>query len=256
MEERFFRLVSSDESSAVQSDSKAGFGSGIMSDERIGRDNHRVMSDGLSSDNWLLSGCLQFAHDDSLLPIATPTRVNIERNHPFKPVRAHWKYAPREANPLAGQIEDLVAAGCLRALSLSWRPIDWKYSSDDTRPGGVDFLRADVIECSFVPSPALPTALIDARSRGIDTRPLREWVTRALDTRFDRIPRGDLEAMYRAVQAPMSTSDRRRRARELQAQGRRMELAIRIQQRVAQEDADDANARYEYHEARRRGEAL
>jgi hypothetical protein len=244
MEQRYTRLApSADDESAQLSATAPGSGSGICSDQRVGRDNMVVFSDGLSFTNILLSGSMQWAHDDSLLPIAVPKRVQVERDLPYKPVRIFWKYVSRDANPFAGQVEDLVAAGCLRALSLSWMPIKWEYSDD--RPGGVDFLAADAIEVSFVPSPALPTALIDAqRSRPIDTKPLYEWAQHALETRSYRaLPRPQLEAIARSARPRLSResdgrAERQRRARELIDKGLedRRRVARKIAARVRREN--------------------
>jgi hypothetical protein len=70
----------------------------------------------------------------------------------------------------------------------------------DDGSGGLVFTKADLLEISQVSVPALPSAL--ATARGINTRPLREWAERALDTgSCGSLERGQVEALYRAMPA-------------------------------------------------------
>ena len=152
--------------------------------------------------------------------------------------------------PFAGTIRDLVAGKWLRGLSMSWQPIKYRQLPDHS--GGLEFQQVDLLEVSVVPLPALASALADARSHGVDVRPLRSWASRALDTCVYRsAPRQVLEAIHRATssvttslpsRAPRDLGNstpwedpgseaRRQRARELVARGRRLDRVAEIQAR-------------------------
>jgi hypothetical protein len=101
-------------------------------------------------------------------------------------------------------------------------PLEWRFSKDKNRVGGVDFLKVDALEFSAVPVPALPTALVTARSAGIDTGPLYEWAEKVLDDRGQvLIPRAELETLRRAAKpggdrsTETAMATRRARAAEL-----------------------------------------
>ena len=76
-----------------------------------------------------------------------------------------------------------------------------------------------MLEISFVPIPALPSALIDAQARGIQLRPLGDWASRTLDVgKFRGLERPTLEGIYRACSGrtfhavPATTAERQERA--------------------------------------------
>jgi hypothetical protein len=94
----------------------------------------------------------------------------------------------------------MVKARYINAVSTSWQPLAWNFSRDKGRPGGVDFSKVDFLEVSQVPVPALPAALAEARSNGIDTTPMVQWAERLLDTGgMILVPRTELETLRRAA---------------------------------------------------------
>jgi hypothetical protein len=246
--DRFSRLApaAEEQEPAAQTDNTFRF---VFSNEKVGRDQHVVLNRGIQTANYLANPVCLWFHDDSQPPIGRGSNIDTSGVN----CRIDVTFVDRDVLPFAGTIRDLVAGKWLRALSMSWAPLEWQYSTDRNRPSGVDFSKVDLLEISVVPLPALPNALLDARSRGVNMRPLREWAERALDTTSRRIPRREVEAIFRAV-GP-TRSDRRRIAREHQARVRREDLAYRMQERIIQQDADDAEARFAHHEAVRRGEA-
>ena len=176
---------------------------GVFSNESVGRDNHIVLNRGIQYENFMADPVILWAHDDSQPPVGRATRIVIGADD----CRMAWKFVPREISPFAGMVRDLVAGKWLRALSMSWQPLEWKFSTDRSRPGGVDFLKVDMLETSIVPIPALPSALIDARSRGVDTRPLYEWAEKLLDKGdMTLVPRDELETLRRAAKMPARSS--------------------------------------------------
>lgn len=69
-------------------------------------------------------------------------------------------------NPNAEVALQMVKAGFLRTVSVGFRPLEARHSK--TRPGGVDFIRQELLELSLVPVPANPNAIIEqVRAAGI-----------------------------------------------------------------------------------------
>ncbi len=117
----------------------------------------------------------------------------------------------RELYPFADTVYQLARSGFLNAVSVSWDPIDWSFSQDRGRAGGIDFKRQELLEVSQVPVPAAPGALIAARSAGIDTAPMHEWLERALDTGgLQMLPRAEVEELRRAAKMPSLSKPKNR----------------------------------------------
>src|SRR5579862_5345364 len=231
--ERFTRLAPPDDSPAQTADNTFRF---VFSNQAVGRDGHVVLNRGIETANYLRNPVILFCHDDKAPPIGRGS--NIDTSGPS--ARIDVTFVPRDVLPFAGTIRDLVAGKWLRALSMSWQPLEWQYSQDRSRAGGIDFAKVDLLEVSVVPLPALPDALLDARAHGVNTEPLCDWAQRALDTRCHRgVTRPQLEAVYRAARMPVPLHRRRtpedraraerrarlERLREIHAQGERMSRA-------------------------------
>jgi len=146
----------------------------------------------------------------------------------------------------------LVKGGFLSATSVSWNPLEWKYSTDRSRPGGIDFLKQELLEVSQVPVPALPAALVEARRRGIDTQPLAEWASRLLDGRaIPEKQRGALENLRRQAIMPKRATGFKRPSPLEQQEERRLEIeALKfglrdIDRKLAEHDAELARRQIE-----------
>lgn len=167
-----------------------------LSDPSVGRDGHRIFANAWQLDNYGRNPVFLWAHDASQPPIGRMVDIGTVGDT----LRGTVQYADRDAYPFAGTIFDLVKGGYINAVSTSWMPLDWKYSTDKSRQGGIDFTRVDLLEVSQVPVPALPSALAEGRARGIDTRPIYDWAERLLDAGGSPvISRQGLEALRRAA---------------------------------------------------------
>lgn len=214
MMERFSRLAPSDQPAARTDTDTFRF---VFSNQAVGRDGHVVLNRGIQTANFLRNPVILWAHDDLQPPIGRGSNIDTGGTNCCMDVT----FIDRDVLPFAGTIRDLVAGSWLRALSMSWQPLEWQYSQDRSRAGGIDFTKVDLLEVSVVPLPALPDALMDARSRGINTRPLSEWAERALGTRsYHSVPRRQLEAISRA--ARMSPLVRRPQIPEARARAGRL----------------------------------
>jgi hypothetical protein len=169
----------------------------VFSNENVGRDGFIVRNSAINHKNFDRNPVVLFAHDDTQPPIGRGT--NIVTNRPNCTIDI--TFVPREVLPFAGTIRDLVAGKWLRAVSLSWQPIEYKRSTDPDI--AAIFTEVDMLECSIVPLPALPDALLDARSHGVDTAPLYQWAERLLDKGgMLMVPRDELEQLRRAAKMP------------------------------------------------------
>lgn len=171
----------------------------VLSDASVGRDNHVIAANAWDLKNFLRNPVMPWAHDTSQPPIAKWVDIGSRGDK----LIGTAEYADFETYPFADTIFRLVKGGFLSAVSTGWIPREWKFSSDKSRPGGVDFSKVELLECSQVPVPALPTALVTARSQGIDTGPIYEWAERMLDSSdLAVLPRTELELLRKEAKMP------------------------------------------------------
>lgn len=108
------------------------------------------------------------------------------------------EFASADVYDFADTVYRLVDGGFLKAVSVGFVPEEWAFSSDKDRPYGIDFKKQTLLEISVCPVPCNPNALSEARSLGVDTRPLVQWAERVLDTGDVMfLPRSELETLRR-----------------------------------------------------------
>jgi hypothetical protein len=164
----------------------------ILSDESVARDNHTISTAGWRLDNFRKNPVYLWSHDTSAPPIGRFLEIGPVGSQ----LRGTVKYAERDEYPFADTVFRLTKGGFINASSVSWLPIKWAYAADRSRPGGIDFSEQELLEASAVPVPALASALVGARAAGIDTQPIFDWATRALDLGgFATLPRRELETL-------------------------------------------------------------
>lgn len=174
----------------------------VFSSAAVGRDMHTIAPGAWQFANFLRNPVFLWAHDDDQPPIGRVVDIGDFNGL----LKGNVEYAERDLNPFADTIYRLVCAGYINAVSTSWQPIEWNIARDKSRPGGVDFTKVDLLEISQVPVPALPAALAEARSRGIDTGPIYHWAERLLDKGgMILVPRPELEELRRAAKMPQTT---------------------------------------------------
>ena len=198
----------------------------VLSDESVARDGHTIATDGWVLTNFNANPVFGWAHDMSAPPIGKVTSIYKAG----KRLMGSVTYADAATYPFADTIFRLVKGGYLNAVSVSWDPIEYKFSTDRNRPGGIDFIRQELLEVSQVPVPALPTALATARAAGIDTRPLYDWAESILDHRR-QVPGVDLAKLREWAKSPTprhaaDTSTREGRIAEALALKERHQLEL------------------------------
>lgn len=169
----------------------------VFSTPSVARDGHTIQGWDVAS--FLTNPVFLWAHDADDLPIGKVVDLDAGPTG----LRGGVQYATADENPFADTVYRLVQGGYLNATSVSWLPIQWSFSKDKSRPGGIDFKLAELLEISQVPVPAQPEALATARAAGIDTGPLYRWAEKVLDTGgMMLVPRDELEQLRREAKMP------------------------------------------------------
>jgi phage head maturation protease len=172
----------------------------VFSTPEVARDFHTIRGWDLA--NYLTNPVFLWAHDSKGLPIGKVIEIDDVSGR----LTGSVEYAEAEISPFADTVYRLVKGRYLNATSVSWDPIKWRFATDKSRPGGIDFDLVDLLEISQVPVPALPGALATARAEGIDTGPIFQWAEQVLDGGGMLIvPRDELEDLRRAAKMPATT---------------------------------------------------
>lgn len=113
------------------------------------------------------------------------------------------EFAAAELYAFADTIYRLAKEKFINAVSVGFMPIEWTFVNEKDRPFGIDFKKQKLLEISVCPVPCNGNALAEARSAGIDTRPVEEWAARVLDTGAKvLVPRDVLEETFRQAKTP------------------------------------------------------
>jgi len=120
-----------------------------------------------------------FGHMGSIPPIGKA--FNVRRDGDA--LKATAEFMPQDISAFAHSIFRMYQEGYLRAVSVGFRPLKWEWITDESGDptGGIHFKRQELLEFSAVPVPANPEALMEARSKGIDTLPIKSWAEEMLD---------------------------------------------------------------------------
>ncbi len=149
----------------------------VISTNGIDRDNDRIEVEGWDIDNYLKNPVVLWAHDSGSLPVGKSVRTILENGK----LRSTAKFCEKDYHPFADTVFQLYLGGFLNAVSVGFKPKEYTFAEDEERPYGMNFLKQELLEYSCVPIPSNPEALIQARSKGIDTSPLYTWAENLLD---------------------------------------------------------------------------
>ena len=134
---------------------------------------------GWEIDDFMANPVALWAHDSLSPPIGRASDVGPEGTRLMGTV----EFADLETYAFADTIYRLLLGRFLNAVSVGFLPTEYSFVENDPDRGwGIDFKRQSLLEISVCPVPANPHALIDARAKGINLRPLVEWAERTLDT--------------------------------------------------------------------------
>ena len=140
----------------------------VCATDGVKRDNNRLRNDGWDIGSFAKNPVMLWAHDYNHPPVGSWRDWRIEDDEDGNPALAMTAvFAEYE---FANTVYDLYTAGHMRAVSIGWTPLEYEEMLDDEgRVVGFDFIRNELLECSAVPIPAAPDALMKATSRGIIT---------------------------------------------------------------------------------------
>jgi HK97 family phage prohead protease len=118
------------------------------------------MGDVIDQSGWQLSafrrnGVILFAHDSGSLPVGKATSIGVVNDKLMVTVRF-------AATGMGRAVAGMVSDGFLKAVSVGFAPVSFKFSGDPARKGGIDFAQAELLEISIVPVPANPNALLQS----------------------------------------------------------------------------------------------
>lgn len=116
------------------------------------RHGENILTDGISTDNWLVNPVVLYGHDYQGLPIGKGTKLTKTKNK----LKAQFQLAVEEY-PFAATVAAMIAGGYLNAASIGGIVRRW---SDDY----MTIEEMDMVEFSIVPVPANPEAIMTQRS--------------------------------------------------------------------------------------------
>ena len=184
----------------------------VISTKAVDRMGDTVNTKGWQLENFKNNPVILFAHDNSSPPVAKATDIYEKGGN----LIAEAQFMPPEMSAFSHSIYQMYKEGFMRATSVGFQPLEWKFVEEDDR-FGVDFLKQELLEFSTVPVPANPEALMQAKSIGVDMQPIRDWAESVLDSWDEHkgiiIPKTHLKTLIKAskddiYQVPKELQDR------------------------------------------------
>lgn len=173
----------------------------VFSDGAIDRSGDTIDPAGWQIESFLDNPVALWAHDSFSPPIGRASGVGPVGNK----LMGDIEFMSAEISAFADSIYRMVKAGFVKAVSVGFIPLEWKWVDSKDRPFGIDFLKQELLEISVCPIPCNPNALQEAKAAGIDTGPLRDWAAQLLDGGGQvLIPRNVLEETFRQAKTPRS----------------------------------------------------
>ena len=161
------RFAVSNEIAASSEDRTLSF---VFSDDSVDRYGDTIDARGWQLDDFKNNPVALFGHDatkpESVVGRAKNVRVQGNK------LLGDIEFADVDVNQTADVVYKMTKAGFLKTVSVGFQPVEWVFSKDKSRPGGVDFKKQTLLEISIVPLPANPNALIQAKAAGIDVERL------------------------------------------------------------------------------------
>jgi hypothetical protein len=149
----------------------------VITTNTADRVNDKIDADGWELDNYRKNPVVLWAHDYSQPPVAKSLSETVLPNK----LMSKAQFAPRGLSDFGYMVGQMYAKGFMNAVSVGFRALEWAFSTDKDRIGGIDFTWQELMEYSTVPVPCNPEALMAAKSVGIDTNPMLKWAVEVLD---------------------------------------------------------------------------
>lgn len=160
----------------------------VCSTDGIKRDGNRLRNNGWDLGSFAKNPVMLWAHDYEQPPVGSWSDWGIEEGDGEQSALVMTaRFADHE---FADTVYRLYLNGHMNAVSIGWTPLEFENIEDsEGRVTGFDFIKNELLECSAVPIPADPDALVQAVARGIITPDGLERFARA--TRIGTLSRGE-----------------------------------------------------------------
>ena len=156
----------------------------VISDSSIARDGCTIVTAGIRYEAYLRTAAVLFNHDSSR-PVARVLKIWADGDK----LMARLQFPTEGTSGDADMVFRLIKENIINATSIGFIPTKRSPLPAGT---GYRFDQVDLLECSFVAVPSLPTALITARShssRRFTTRSARVAAVAAAKANIIRLPR-------------------------------------------------------------------
>jgi HK97 family phage prohead protease len=130
-----------------------------VSDGSVDRMGDTINPNGWRLDAFRKNPVVLFAHDSTSLPVGRAVDVHPDGTR----LVASIKFAQ---TAMGRSVAGLVRGGYLGATSVGFVPLEYAFSKDQNRKGGIDFASTELLEISVVPVPANANALLTGISEG------------------------------------------------------------------------------------------
>jgi phage head maturation protease len=148
----------------------------VITSDRVDREQDTLAPDGWETEDYQKNPVVLWAHDHYCPPVGRS--VSLSKSGSL--IKSICEFTPQDLNPFGYMIYQMYVQKFMSAVSVGFQPIEYTYAAD--RKYGINYIRQGLLEYSTVPVPANPDALAVARSKGIDTAPLRSWAESILDS--------------------------------------------------------------------------
>lgn len=152
-----------------------------LSTADVDRDRDVIDQDGIDIAAYRKNPVVMWAHDSNTPPVARMKSIFWRRGA----LMGAAEFPEKGTFPLADTLHDLIAGGFLRAMSIGFLPVEWSYDQDR---GGFNFLKTELMEVSLVPVPSNRDCLMQAASKGIATKVMKDWAREVLELMKDEDP--------------------------------------------------------------------
>lgn len=194
------QLVTEVKEEGAEDDRKLRF---VISSGALDRQGDTVNPLGWKTENFEKNPVVLFAHDYRQPPVARASDIVATKT--TGRLKATAEFMSPDLYPFSDMLYRMYKEGFMKAVSVGFRPIKWKFADEDDEDRGfmdINFEEQELLEFSAVPVPANPEALVGAKRMGIELSPLVEWTEETLDNWEKHketglvLPRDQVEEIY------------------------------------------------------------
>lgn len=174
----------------------------VLSTATQDREGDSIEVKGWEWEDYVRNGVVLFAHLANELPVAKSLKIWSTADA----LMSRDQFPEKDLYEFGDTVYRMVIGGFLSAVSVGFQPKAWEPM---TSSEGLHFTRQTLLEHSVVPVPAHPDALVVARSKGIDTAPLKKWAEEMLDLMTVTKAAPDVRSQVERLRAQADPAGRR-----------------------------------------------